>query len=45
MADILKSHLYVDDLLTGAETIYEARTIRDEIIELLAHWDGFIIRQ
>jgi len=43
-ADILKSHLYVDDLLTGAETILEARIIRDEIIELLAR-GGFIIRQ
>jgi len=43
-ADILKSHLYVDDLLTGAETIHEARTIRDEVIELLSR-GGFIIRQ
>ncbi|XP_018378079.1 PREDICTED: uncharacterized protein LOC108770842 [Trachymyrmex cornetzi] len=43
-ANILKSHLYVDDLLIGAETIEEARAVRDEIIELLAR-GGFVIRQ
>ncbi|XP_066585914.1 uncharacterized protein [Prorops nasuta] len=43
-ATILKAHLYVDDLLTGAETIKEAREIRDEITELLA-LGGFTIRQ
>ncbi|XP_018300724.1 uncharacterized protein [Mycetomoellerius zeteki] len=43
-ADIIGSHLYVDDLLTGAETIDEARKIRDEVTELLAH-GGFVIRQ
>ncbi|XP_018372392.1 PREDICTED: uncharacterized protein LOC108767163 [Trachymyrmex cornetzi] len=32
---IIKSHLYVDDLLTGAETFDQARVIRDEIIALL----------
>ncbi|XP_011858455.1 PREDICTED: uncharacterized protein LOC105556009 [Vollenhovia emeryi] len=43
-AEILKAHLYVDDLLTGADSIEEARAIRDEIIELLAR-GGFTIRQ
>ncbi|XP_011884070.1 PREDICTED: uncharacterized protein LOC105571210 [Vollenhovia emeryi] len=43
-AEILKAHLYVDDLLTGAGSIEEARAIRDEIIELLAR-GGFTIRQ
>ncbi|XP_018393398.1 PREDICTED: uncharacterized protein LOC108772376 [Cyphomyrmex costatus] len=42
-AEIFKRHLYVDDLLTGADTVYEARAVRDEIIALLAR--GFIIRQ
>ncbi|XP_039306760.1 uncharacterized protein LOC113004056 [Solenopsis invicta] len=41
---VLKSHLYVDDLLTGSETIKEARIIRDDIIALLAR-GGFTIRQ
>lgn len=43
-AKIIKEHLYVDDLLTGAETVEEARVIRDEIIALLAR-GGFNIRQ
>ncbi|XP_011701161.1 PREDICTED: vacuolar protein sorting-associated protein 13-like protein [Wasmannia auropunctata] len=43
-ADIIKSHLYVDDLLTGANTIDEARLIRDEVTELLSR-GGFTIRQ
>ncbi|XP_039311986.1 uncharacterized protein LOC120359240 [Solenopsis invicta] len=43
-AGVLKSHLYVDDLLTGSETIKEARIIRDDIIALLAR-GGFTIRQ
>jgi len=43
-AKILESHLYVDDLLTGASSINEARTIRNEIIALLAR-GGFIIKQ
>lgn len=43
-AEILKSHLYVDDLLTGADTIREARMIRDEVTELLSR-GGFVIRQ
>lgn len=42
-ARILKEHLYVDDLLTGANTIIEARAIRDDIITLLAR-GGFHIR-
>ncbi|XP_011687096.1 PREDICTED: uncharacterized protein LOC105449538 [Wasmannia auropunctata] len=43
-ARILKTHLYVDDLLTGADTIDEARAIRNEIIALLSR-GGFAIRQ
>lgn len=43
-AEILKKHLYVDDLLTGAETIKEAHAIREEIIALLSK-GGFVIRQ
>ncbi|XP_025996386.2 uncharacterized protein LOC113005268 [Solenopsis invicta] len=43
-ASILKSHLYVDDLLTGAGTIDESRKIRNNIISLLAR-GGFTIRQ
>lgn len=41
---ILKTHLYVDDLLTGAESINEACVIRKEITALLAS-EGFTIRQ
>ncbi|XP_018405306.1 PREDICTED: uncharacterized protein LOC108781739 [Cyphomyrmex costatus] len=41
---ILQTHLYVDDLLTGADSIEEARRIRDELIMLLAK-GGFVIRQ
>ncbi|XP_018359718.1 PREDICTED: uncharacterized protein LOC108758967 [Trachymyrmex cornetzi] len=43
-ARIIKSHMYVDDLLTGAETIDEVRAIRNEVIALLAR-GGFAIRQ
>lgn len=43
-AKILKNHLYVDDLLTGAESIGEIRAIRNEIIALLNR-GGFSIRQ
>ena len=43
-AQVIKSHLYVDDLLSGADSIEEARKIRDEIIALLAR-GGFSIRQ
>jgi len=43
-AKILKSHLYVDDLLSGAESINEARAMRQEITTLLAK-GGFSIRQ
>lgn len=42
--EILKNHLYVDDLLSGAKTINEARVIRDEIIALLKR-GGFTIQQ
>ncbi|XP_046145779.1 uncharacterized protein LOC123989147 [Osmia bicornis bicornis] len=41
---ILKRDLYVDDLLTGANSLEEILTIRDEIIELLKR-GGFNIRQ
>lgn len=41
---IFKKHMYVDDLLTGTNTIEEARVLRDEIIILLAR-GGFNIRQ
>lgn len=43
-AEVLKSHMYMDDLLSGAESIDEARAIRDELIALLAR-GGFAIRQ
>ncbi|XP_011174413.3 uncharacterized protein LOC105206631 [Solenopsis invicta] len=43
-ARVIKSHLYVDDLLSGADSIEEARIIRDEVIALLAR-GGFSIRQ
>ncbi|XP_070529961.1 uncharacterized protein [Cardiocondyla obscurior] len=43
-ANILRNHLYVDDLLSGAVTIKEAREIRDEITALLQR-GGFNIRQ
>lgn len=43
-AEILKAHLYIDDFLSGADTIQEARAIRDEIIALLKQ-GGFPIRQ
>lgn len=43
-AQVLKKHLYVDDLLTGADSIEKARILRDEIIHLLAR-GGFHIRQ
>ncbi|XP_066585567.1 uncharacterized protein [Prorops nasuta] len=41
---IIKEHLYVDDLLTGANTIEEARSLRNEIITLLSK-GGFTIHQ
>ncbi|XP_018368770.1 PREDICTED: uncharacterized protein LOC108764843, partial [Trachymyrmex cornetzi] len=41
---VIKEHLYVDDLISGANTIDEARAIRDEVIALLAQ-GGFAIRQ
>lgn len=43
-AEILKNNMYVDDLLTGANSIDEVRSIRNEIISLLSR-DGFSIRQ
>lgn len=43
-ANIIKNHLYVDDLLTSTNTIEECRSIRNEIIAILAS-GGFSIRQ
>jgi hypothetical protein len=43
-AKMIKNHLYVDDLLTGADSVEQARVIRDEIITLLEK-GGFTIRQ
>lgn len=43
-SEVLKQHFYVDDLLTGTNTVKEARELRDEIIGLL-HRGGFVIRQ
>ncbi|XP_011685488.1 PREDICTED: uncharacterized protein LOC105448541 [Wasmannia auropunctata] len=43
-AKVLKTHLYVDDLLTGTNTIEEAHALRNEIIALLSR-GGFNIRQ
>lgn len=43
-AKILKNHLYMDDLLSGADSIEETREIRNELIALLAR-GGFTIRQ
>ncbi|XP_018376357.1 PREDICTED: uncharacterized protein LOC108769714 [Trachymyrmex cornetzi] len=43
-AEVLKNHLYVDDLLTGARTIEEARSLRNKLITLLSR-GGFNIRQ
>ncbi|XP_066596281.1 uncharacterized protein [Prorops nasuta] len=43
-ARILKRDLYVDDLITGAETIKEIQGIQDEIVDLL-NCGGFKIRQ
>ena len=43
-ASILKRDLYVDDLLTGANTLEEILHIRDEVIALLKR-GGFNIRQ
>jgi len=41
---VLKIHLYVEDLLTGTNTISEARKLRDSVIALLSR-GGFNIRQ
>lgn len=43
-AEILQRHLYVDDFMSGANTIAEAIAIRNELIMLLSR-GGFIIRQ
>ncbi|XP_018406526.1 PREDICTED: uncharacterized protein LOC108782694, partial [Cyphomyrmex costatus] len=43
-AEVIKMHLYVDDLLTGAETIEETREIRDGVSALLSK-GGFTIRK
>lgn len=40
----LRNDLYVDDLLTGANTIRDARILRDQIITVLSR-GGFHIRQ
>lgn len=42
-AEAIKHHLYVDDFLTGADSIREARDIRDDVIALLGR-GGFSIR-
>ncbi|XP_077255211.1 uncharacterized protein LOC143893560 [Temnothorax americanus] len=38
-AEIIENHFYVDNLLSGAKTIEDARKIRDEIIALLSLGD------
>jgi len=43
-ARVIKTHLYVDDLISGADSIDEVRAIRDDVIVLLAR-GGFTIRQ
>ncbi|XP_071642979.1 uncharacterized protein [Temnothorax longispinosus] len=43
-AEVLKEHMYVDNVLSGAKNVEEARATRDEIINLLAQ-GGFTIRQ
>ena len=43
-ASILKQDMYVDDLLTGADTYAEAKDLRDEVIDLLQR-GGLNIRQ
>jgi len=43
-AEILKTHLYVDNLLSGANSINEARSIRNELTALLER-GGFNLRQ
>ena len=41
---ILKRDFYVDDLLTGAHTLQEARQLRDDLIHML-HCGGFNLRK
>ncbi|XP_043263812.1 uncharacterized protein LOC122404025 [Colletes gigas] len=43
-ATVLKSDFYVDDLLTGADTVEEATLVRDQLIEL-TKMGGFELRQ
>ncbi|XP_076165212.1 uncharacterized protein LOC143145582 [Ptiloglossa arizonensis] len=43
-ANLLKSEFYVDDLLTGADTLAEAALIRDQLIQLTSQ-GGFELRQ
>jgi len=43
-AKVIKAHLYVDDLISGADSIDEVRAIRNDVIALLAR-GGFTIRQ
>lgn len=43
-AEIIKNHLYVDNLITRTDTLEDARTIRNEINALLSR-GGFTIRK
>lgn len=43
-AEILKRDVYVDDFLSGAQTLEEARKLRDELISLL-QCGGFSLRK
>lgn len=43
-SSIILSDIYVDDLLTGANTIAEAQSIRDQVITVLAK-GGFELRK
>jgi len=43
-AKVIKTHLYVDDLISGADSIDEVRAIRNDVIALLAR-GGFTIRK
>jgi len=43
-AMIARRDFYMDDLITGANSIDEARTIRDQVAALLAR-GGFVLRK
>ncbi|XP_077255647.1 uncharacterized protein LOC143893807 [Temnothorax americanus] len=43
-ATVLKKHLYVDNLLSGANNVSEARTLRDDIITVTSR-GGFNMRE